>query len=105
MLNPTAYQPGLVFHNNAWKTSNQIVNETNMIAGIRPLTDQFPVSTGLQHKTSDVGVAPGTGGVAAAADGSGGNVFARQVGVVFMRGGVARFLFTALQENFDKGQS
>ena len=84
MVNPVAYQPGLVYHNNAWKTANQMVAETNMLAGVRPLTDTFPVSTGIEHKTSgaeeeDVGGA-GSGGP--------GTVFAREVGVATTWGGV-----------------
>ena len=58
MVNPlSVYQPGLIFHNNAWKTSNQIVSESNtqvvgMVGGVvPPLTDRFPVSAGLQHKS------------------------------------------------------
>lgn len=51
----SAYQHGLVFHNNAWKTPNQIVAETNTATPVVvPLTDQFPVSTGLQHMSSDL---------------------------------------------------
>ena len=42
----------LVFHNNIWKMSNQVVAERNMIADVRPLTDKFPVSAGLQHKAT-----------------------------------------------------
>ena len=45
------YQPGMVFHNNMWKTPNQIVAETNtlLLPTPVPLTQQFPVSTGLEH--------------------------------------------------------
>lgn len=46
-----AYPPGLVFHNNAWKTANQIIAETNSYSqALVPLTDKFPVSAGLLHK-------------------------------------------------------
>lgn len=84
VVNPVAYQPGLVYHNNAWKTANQMVTETNMLAGVRPITDMFPVSTGIEHKTSgveeeDVG---GAGGGASGSGGGAGTVFAQQVGVV-----------------------
>ena len=100
MVNPVAYQPGLIYHNNTWKTANQMVAESNMMAGMRPLTDQFPVSTGLHHKTSgveeeDVGGARVVGG--GASTGGGGNVFNQQVGVFL---GVACFfpshLFTVM---------
>ena len=54
---------------------------------VRPLTDQFPFSTGLQHKTSgaeeaDTGPPVGGASVAGGSGGGGGNVFSKQVGVV-----------------------
>jgi hypothetical protein len=79
----TAYQPNLVFHNNAWKTANQIIAETNaMPVTPAPLTDQFPVSTGLQHKSSVVeGVAVGMQGGVAGQHSAGCNIFpGKQVG-------------------------
>jgi len=51
-IKPVTCQPGLVLHNNVWKTTNQIVMEVNA-ADVRPLTDKFPVSAGLQHQASD----------------------------------------------------
>ena len=78
MVNPTVvYQPGLIYHNSTWKTANQMVAETNMLAQLRPLTDQFPVSTGLQHKTSGVEEEDNRGGASV----GGGSVFPQQVGV------------------------
>ena len=52
-VKPSTYQPGLVLHNNAWKTTNQIAAEANAVPDRRPLTDKFPVSAGLQHKVSE----------------------------------------------------
>ena len=50
------YQTGYVYHNNTWKSANQIIAETNAanaaLVAPRPLTDVFPVSTGIQHKKS-----------------------------------------------------
>ena len=54
--------PALVFHNNAWKTANQVAAESGttpealaVVGGVvmaRPLTDQFPVSTGIEHRST-----------------------------------------------------
>lgn len=75
MTSDSGYQPGLIYHNHTWKTANQIVAESNALAGVKPLTEQFPVSTGMEHKASD------------AQTKAVGNVFAsQQVGVVFERG-------------------
>lgn len=63
---PTVQYPGLVFHNNVWKTSNQVVAETNKV---RPLTDKFPVSAGLVHKATME-----TGGGGGGGSGEGGGV-------------------------------
>ena len=43
------YQPNLVYHDNAWKTSNQVVLESNALKAIKPVEEVFPVSTGVQH--------------------------------------------------------
>ncbi len=48
-----SYQSGLVFHNNAWKTPNQIVAETNAQSDSRPVVDTFPVSTGVEHQKQE----------------------------------------------------
>ena len=45
-------QPRLVFHNNVWKTSNELIVELNRAPDVRPLTNKFPVSAGLQHKAT-----------------------------------------------------
>ena len=39
-------QPTLVYHNNAWKTSNQLAIEAD---AAKPLVEKFPVSAGIQH--------------------------------------------------------
>ena len=44
-----AYQPGLIYHNNAWKTPNQLVVESNVETENRPVEEKFPVSAGLDH--------------------------------------------------------
>ena len=38
-----------MYHDNAWKTSNQIVLESNALKAIKPVEEVFPVSTGVQH--------------------------------------------------------
>ena len=56
-----------------------------MCGTVRPLTDQFPVSTGLQHKTSGVeeeDTGPLVGGASVAGGSGGGNIFSKKVGVV-----------------------
>ena len=86
-VKPSTYQPGLVLHNNAWKTTNQIAAEANAVPDRRPLTDKFPVSAGLQHKVSGEtdavksgGEGGGAGGAAGAAGAGGGGMGARGVG-------------------------
>ena len=48
-----ANQSGLVLHNNAWKTPNQIVAESNMLQAERPLPEKFPVSSGIEHQQQE----------------------------------------------------
>ena len=47
------YQTGLIFHNNVWKTPNQLVAESNAATESRPVEAQFPVSTGLDHQITE----------------------------------------------------
>ena len=47
MVNPV--QPALIFENNAWKTSNQVVLEVNAALARRPVEEVFPVSAGVEH--------------------------------------------------------
>ena len=48
-----AYQPGLIYHNNAWKTPNQLVVESNVETENRPVEEKFPVSAGLDHQKTE----------------------------------------------------
>ena len=48
-----AYRSGLVLHNNVWKTPNQIVTENNVLQAVRPLTEKFPVSCGIEHQQKE----------------------------------------------------
>ena len=48
-----AYQPGLIFHNNVWKTPNQLVAESNVESENRPVEEKFPVSAGLDHQKTE----------------------------------------------------
>lgn len=43
------HQPSLIFHNNAWKTTNQLAIEAAVSEAAKPLVEKFPVSAGLQH--------------------------------------------------------
>ena len=53
-MNPApVYQSGLVFHNNAWKTPNQIVAESNASSEAKPLEEKFPVSAGIMHQKQE----------------------------------------------------
>ena len=47
VVNPV--HPALVFENNAWKTSNQVVLEVNAALARRPVEEVFPVSAGVEH--------------------------------------------------------
>ena len=71
-IKPSACQPGLIFHNKVWKTTNQVVMEANSTPDVRPLTDKFPVSAGLQHKASDEGQSGGGTSSASNPGGAGG---------------------------------
>ena len=53
-----------------WKTSNQVVVETNALIPTKTIEQVFPVSTGLEHQQSTV-ILPGV----PVTDGAGGNVF------------------------------
>ena len=46
-------QPALVYHNNAWKTTNQLAIEASVSQAAKPLVEKFPVSTGLDHTRED----------------------------------------------------
>ena len=48
-----AYQPGLIFHGNVWKTPNQLVAESNVESENRPVEEKFPVSAGLDHQKTE----------------------------------------------------
>ena len=48
-----AYQSGLVLHKNVWKTPNQIVTESNSLQEERIVTEQFPVSSGVEHQQKE----------------------------------------------------
>ena len=48
-----AYQPGLIFHGNVWKTPNQLVAESNVESENRPVEEKFPVSAGLDHQITE----------------------------------------------------
>ena len=57
------HQPSLIFHNNAWKTTNQLAIKAAVSEAAKPLVEKFPVSAGLQHTREETQDGSGTSNV------------------------------------------